>query len=162
MKRKVHWTILFLLLMGSSILCAGKASVPETRKTPPAENPPPFHDHAPTEPLPATLDPASLRDNPPAFVAYSLAARIRTVLYQVPCYCPCGRLAGHKSLLDCFTTRHGVSCKACQTEAIYCFEQHKKGKTPAQIREAMQKGEMWRLNLDKYVTRFLRKAQRSQ
>lgn len=162
MKRAVHWAALSLLLTGSSILCAGKASGPEIRETSSPENPPPYHDHAPTEALPATLDPASLRDNPPAFVAYSLAARIREVLYQMPCYCPCGRLAGHTSLLDCFTTRHGVSCKACQTETIYCFEQHKKGKTPAQTREAMQKGEMWRLSLDKYVKRFLQKAQRGQ
>jgi hypothetical protein len=153
MKCHIAKAMFSILLAASSTLYARNAL---------AQSPPPYHDHVPTEALPTTLDPASLGDNSSAFVAYCLAARIKEVLYQEPCYCPCGKLAGHQSLLDCFTSRHGVSCRACQAEAIFCFEQHRKGRTPAQIREAMKKGKVWRFNLDKYVRRFLEKTQKNQ
>src|SRR6266404_3754338 len=94
-----------------------------------------FHPSAPTGPLPLTLDPAQFRDRKKAFVAYSIARRIREVLYQEPCYCGCDLNKGHESLLDCYTTIHGVACPTCQMLVIFAFEQHKAGKTAREIRE---------------------------
>jgi hypothetical protein len=97
-----------------------------------------YHDHPPTGPLPATLDPKQFHDNNHyAFVCYSLAAQFKDVLYQLPCYCPCDKTEGHESLLDCFVGRHGVGCDACQREIILAYEEFKHGKTPAEIRGAL-------------------------
>src|SRR5262249_48888424 len=74
------------------------------------------------------------------------------VLYQQPCYCHCDRSVGHSSLLDCFTSKHGSGCNICMAETLYSFEQTKKGKTPAQIREAIQKGEWRQIDAAKYQT----------
>jgi len=110
-----------------------------------------YHNEPPTGPLPPTLDPAQFKDNRATFVAYALAAKIKEILYQVPCYCGCDKEEGHKSLLDCFTGKHGISCQICRKEAIFSFLQHKKGKNPAQIRRAMAKGKASQLDLTKYT-----------
>jgi hypothetical protein len=113
-----------------------------------------YHDRPPGDSLPPTLDPETFRDNPVAFVAYTLAAEVRVTLYQVPCYCGCDKGQGHQSLLDCFTGKHGVMCHVCQKEAIFCFLQTRKGKTPMEIREDMAKGKASKINIAKYVKRF--------
>ena len=118
-----------------------------------------FHNQPPTEPLSPTLDPAQFSDKPAAFVAYALAAKIKTKLYQTPCYCPCNREAGHESLLDCFVGRHGVSCHICQKEAIFCFVQSRKGKSPARIREEMANGALRTFDEAKYIPRFYAEIQ---
>lgn len=110
-----------------------------------------YHLDPPTEPLPVTLDPRPFLSYKPAFVAYSIAAKIREVLYQEPCYCPCDKVAGHQSLLDCFTTTHGYGCKGCQSEVFFIYEQSKSGKTPKEIREGMEKRQMWKLDATKYA-----------
>lgn len=110
-----------------------------------------YHNAPPTEPLPMTLDPAPFANNRSAFVAYSLARKIREVLYQVPCYCGCDRFSDHKSLLDCFTTKHGVGCHICQRGVIFAREQARTGKTAAEIREAMERGGLGGFDRDKYV-----------
>jgi Protein of unknown function with PCYCGC motif len=112
---------------------------------------PAYHKHPPKGPLPVTLDTGQFKDNPRAYVTYSIAAKIRELLYQEPCFCGCRKLAGHESLLDCFTSAHAVECHACQTEAIFCFEQHKQGKSPKQIRKAMFKFTWLGIDLDQYA-----------
>lgn len=71
---------------------------------------------------------------------YELAAQIRPVLYQLPCYCSCDTFAGHGSLLDCFVSAHGEECGVCQREAVYAFQQTKAGRTPKQIRASIIAG----------------------
>jgi Protein of unknown function with PCYCGC motif len=110
-----------------------------------------FHKNPPSSPLPATLDAAQFADNKAAFVAYAIAAKIRALLYQEPCTCGCDRNAGHESLLDCFTGNHGVLCRECQTLVLYIYQQHKAGKTPAEIRSAIETTDIRKLNLDKFV-----------
>ena len=110
-----------------------------------------YHDHPPTGPLPTTLDPADFTDNPKAFVAYSIATRIRELLYQEPCYCHCDQNEGHESLFDCYTRKHAVRCFACQSEAIFIFEQNKMGKTAADIRAALARGEWTNVDVGKYA-----------
>ncbi|MGA9209336.1 MAG: CYCXC family (seleno)protein, partial [Terriglobales bacterium] len=85
--------------------------------------------------------------NPFQVRAYELAAKIPTIIYQQPCYCRCDRSVGHKSLHSCFESTHGAHCAACMRELFYTYEQHKAGKTAAQIREGIIKGEWEKLDL---------------
>ena len=104
---------------------------------------PSYHAYALKPPYPATLDPKQFPDALNRNV-YALAAKVRPVLYQQPCYCYCDRHAGHKSLLDCFVSTHGAECDICQKEAVLSYQLTQKGKTPAQIRAAIIRGD-WRL-----------------
>jgi hypothetical protein len=76
--------------------------------------------------------------------AYMLAAKIDKVLYQQPCYCFCDRSVGHQSLRSCYESTHAAHCDACMKELFYTYQQTRAGKTPAQIRAAIIKGE-WQL-----------------
>jgi hypothetical protein len=82
--------------------------------------------------------------------AYAVAARVKKVLYQQPCYCHCDQSQGHGSLLDCFVSRHASGCDICVREAFYSFEQTGKGKTGAQIRAAIINGDWQSVDLAKY------------
>lgn len=121
-----------------------------------------YHDHPSSQPLPDTLDAAQFEGDHMAFVCYSLAHQIRQVLYQVPCHCPCDKKLGHESLLDCYVGKHGVGCPTCQKELLFCFLQSQKGKSPAQIRDAIAKGKAWKLDLVKYTERLYLQLQGKQ
>ena len=110
---------------------------------------PAYHTQVPAGELPQPMDPAEF-DNPVVKNSYAVAAKVKKVLYQEPCYCHCDRSVGHGSLLDCFTSKHGSGCNICMAEALYSYEQTKKGKTPAQIREGIQKGEWRQIDSAKY------------
>jgi len=112
---------------------------------------PAYHTQLPPGELPQTMDPAEF-DNAVVKNSYALAGKVKKVLYQEPCYCHCDRSVGHGSLLDCFTSKHGSACNICMGEALYSYEQTKKGKTPAQIRESIQKGEWRHIDAAKYQT----------
>lgn len=101
---------------------------------------PSYHAYAPMPPIPAMLDPNQFPDALNRNV-YSMAGKIRTVLYQQPCYCYCDRHIGHKSLLDCFAGTHGSECDICQKEAIFAYQMTQKKKTPAHIRAAIIRGD---------------------
>jgi Protein of unknown function with PCYCGC motif len=109
------------------------------------------HEGPPSGPLPATLDPklfpGTLNQN-----IYALAAKVKPVLYQQPCYCHCDREIGHTSLLDCYVDRHASVCAVCKMEAVYAYEQTKLGKTPAEIREGIIQGKWKEVDLTKYQT----------
>ena len=78
--------------------------------------------------------------------AYELAAKIPTVIHQQPCYCYCDRM-GHNSLHSCFEGTHGARCTTCLKELYYSYQQHKKGKTAAQIRSGIINGEWKEIDL---------------
>jgi hypothetical protein len=111
---------------------------------------PSYHAYALKPPFPATLDPKQFPDALNRNV-YALAAKIRPVLYQQPCYCYCDRHEGHKSLLDCFVGTHGAECDVCQKEAVLSYQLTQKGKTPAQIRAAIIRGDWRSVNLNPYM-----------
>jgi len=115
----------------------------------PDEQVPAFHKQAPQEELPATMSP-DLFTEPMVQNAYIVAAKIKKTLYQQPCYCHCDRSQGHKSLLDCFASKHGSGCGTCIYEDFYAFEQLSKGKTAAQIRAGIIKGEWKSVDAAKY------------
>ena len=78
--------------------------------------------------------------------AYELASKIPTVLHQQPCYCHCDRM-GHNSLHSCYENTHGAQCAICLKELYYSYQQHKDGKTAAQIRAGIIKGEWKSIDL---------------
>jgi hypothetical protein len=112
---------------------------------------PAFHAKAPQGDLPDTLSPTSFT-NVVVQNTYTLAARVKKLLYQQPCYCHCDRSKGHGSLLDCFASTHGSECGVCLSEALYTYEQSRKGKTAAQIRQGIEHGEWKRVDISKYQT----------
>lgn len=114
-----------------------------------ADDIPAYHSSAPTGPLPATLDPKQFPDARTQNL-YALAAKIKPVLYQQPCYCRCDREVGHTSLLDCFGDNHGSVCDVCKKEAAYSYQQTKLGKTPAEIRAGIMAGKWKQVDLSKY------------
>jgi hypothetical protein len=112
---------------------------------------PAYHAQAPKDALPATMDPQTFTQ-PEVMNAYAIAARVKKVLYQQPCYCHCDRSQGHGSLLDCFVSKHGSGCNICMNEAFYAYEQTRHSKTPAQIRAGIIKGEWQTVDTRKYAT----------
>ena len=100
--------------------------------------------------LPAILTKADLwgadAQSPFQTHAYELAAKIPNVIHQQPCYCYCDRM-GHNSLHSCFESAHGAHCSTCLKEAYYAYLEHKKGKTAAQIRAGIIKGDWQQIDL---------------
>jgi hypothetical protein len=119
----------------------------------PAEDIPAYNAAAPTRPLPPVL--AGDQLNGPYFrhqyqvVVYQMAAKIPGVLHQQPCYCRCDREMGHNSLHSCFEGTHGAACSTCMKEAAFSYEMTKKGKSPAQIRAMIEKGDWMSVDLEK-------------
>lgn len=107
-----------------------------------AEDIPAFGKEPPSGPLPTTLPPDQF-SNPDIRKAYAAAGRLKTVFYQLPCYCRCDHTENHKHLLDCFRSYHGAHCWACQREALFAEQEFKKGRSPTQIRDSIISG-AWR------------------
>ena len=112
---------------------------------------PAYHSGRPTGPLPPTLDPAQFPDVQTQNV-YALAAKIKSVLYQQPCYCHCDKEIGHTSLLSCYIDRHASVCALCQKEAVLAYTESQKGKSAAQIRKEILDGKWKDVDLSKYET----------
>jgi hypothetical protein len=135
---------MFLLALTMSAPRAGSqqdADVPAFNPTAPAK----------TTKLPAILrkDQLGIAEAPGGFQthAYELAAKIPDVIHQQPCYCYCDRTMGHKSLHSCFEGTHGAQCSTCLKELYYSYSMHKKGKTAAQIRQGIIRGEWKQVDL---------------
>jgi hypothetical protein len=69
-----------------------------------------------------------------AQLAYEAAQQDPRLLTQLPCFCYCDRF-GHKSLHDCFSSRHAIDCDICQREAVEAVRMVKSGTTPEEIRK---------------------------
>lgn len=80
-------------------------------------------------------------------VAYQMAAKIPQVLHQQPCYCRCDRAMGHNSLHSCFEGTHGAACSVCMREAVFAYQETKKGYTPKQIRAEIERGDWENVDL---------------
>lgn len=105
--------------------------------------------------LPAILSKADLWGSDAQYPfqthAYELAAKVPNLLHQQPCYCYCDRM-GHNSLHSCFENTHGAQCSTCLKELYYTYEQHRKGKTAAQIRAGIIKGDWKQVDLQAAAT----------
>lgn len=111
----------------------------------PSDDVPAYNAAAPKKPMKPVLSGDQLTG--PYFshqyqvVAYEMAAKIPGVLHQQPCYCRCDRALGHNSLHSCFEGTHGAACSVCMREAVFAYQETKKGLTPAQIRSRIEKGD---------------------
>ncbi len=99
-----------IALLGALAYWAGRSDRPLspslTDRQDESEVPPFFSSAEAAVPLPKTLSP-DLFSQTYVARAYRAAERIPGVLAQQPCYCWCDKF-GHRSLLDCFTTKHGA------------------------------------------------------
>src|SRR5262245_37878900 len=93
-----------------------------------------YHTEPPKDPLPPTLSPASFKGDRETQACYRMAGETKALLYQLPCYCACDKMEGHQSLLDCFTSKHGVGCEVCKREVAYAYRESRKGRSVDQIR----------------------------
>ncbi len=121
----------------------------------PADDMPAYHPSAPLKlsALPPILAGSKLTGEnfryPWQVHAYQKAARVGNVLYQLPCYCRCDRALGHTSLRSCFEGLHGAECSTCAKEGLFAYQQTRLGKTPTQIREAINRHEYESIDLEK-------------
>ena len=121
----------------------------------PADEIPAYHPAAPLKvsALPPILSGSRLTGEnfqyPWQVHVYQKAARIGNVLYQLPCYCRCDRALGHTSLRSCFEGLHGAECSTCAKEGFFAYQQTRLGKTPAQIRAAIERHEYESIDLEK-------------
>jgi hypothetical protein len=127
------------------------ASSPAVAAKIPKPDVPAYHAEPPKGPLPDTLDPAQFSDAETQNI-YTLAAKIKPILYQQPCYCRCDKEVGHKSLLDCFSDYHGAHCVLCKKEAAFTYTELQQGKTAAQIRKEIMDGKWKDVDLSAYDT----------
>jgi len=119
----------------------GQTDVPKFHATSPAKG----------QALPPVLTQAQLTENgatqPAQKESYKAAAKVPGVMYQLPCYCYCDRNHGHSSLHSCFQDMHGANCGTCMAEALYAYQQSKKGWTPKMIRDGIIRGEFKQIDL---------------
>lgn len=155
-RRTVAWSLPVFLLLAMTLYALGQAAHRGSEKKPEASGeaqktasepaprvPPYFKSAKAAEPLPAVLPASRFKDRPVVERAYQIAHLIPGVLAQEPCYCGCDVHFNHHSLLDCYTSDHTAGCAVCVKESFFAYELHKQGKTPAQIRAAIMRGE-WR------------------
>jgi len=121
----------------------------------PADEVPAYHAGAPLKvsSLPPILTSAQLTGSnsryPWQLHVYQQAAKVGSVIYQLPCNCRCDRALGHTSLRSCFETTHGAECSTCAKEGFYAYQQSKLGKSPAEIRAMIAQHAYESIDLEK-------------
>jgi hypothetical protein len=71
--------------------------------------------------------------------AYRIAAEIPKVLDSLFCYCYCKKNHNHKTLLTCYTNKHGSKCDICLNEVFYAYDLYNQGKSLDEIVIAVDK-----------------------
>lgn len=72
-----------------------------------------------------------------ASFGYAAAKSCPEVMEKLFCYCGCDLTDSHVSLLDCFTSIHGVDCHICQEEAILARKMNSDGSPIAEIQKSI-------------------------
>ncbi len=80
-----------------------------------------------------------------ASFGYASAKACPEVMEKLFCYCGCDLTDSHNSLLDCFTSTHGVDCHICQEEAVLANKLHKDGVPTSEIQKTID---------DKYSSQY--------
>lgn len=70
-------------------------------------------------------------------MGYMAAKAAPEICEKLFCYCGCDYTDEHASLLDCFTSDHGVDCYICQEAAIMALKMKRKGETLSNIQKAV-------------------------
>jgi hypothetical protein len=71
--------------------------------------------------------------------AYRIAAEIPKVLDSLFCYCYCKKNHNHKTLLTCYTNKHGSKCDICLNEVFYAYDLYNQGRSLDEIVIAVDK-----------------------
>ena len=71
---------------------------------------------------------------------FDMVREIPQVADGIFCYCGCDEIDGHYSLLSCYE-EDGMAqgCNICQGEGQMVYELHRKGRTLAEIRDAIDR-----------------------
>ncbi|MBU6452960.1 MAG: hypothetical protein KGS72_14340 [Cyanobacteria bacterium REEB67] len=72
-----------------------------------------------------------------AKAGYQAAKEAPEICAKLFCYCGCDLTDDHSSLLDCFTSDHGVDCYICQEEALVALKMKQQGKSLAEIQKVV-------------------------
>jgi hypothetical protein len=72
-----------------------------------------------------------------ASFGYAAARAKPEIMEKLFCYCGCDLTDKHQTLLDCFTSMHGVDCHICQEEAILAVKMDREGASMADIQKAV-------------------------
>lgn len=150
MKKLVGLLAMVIVVIAASAQWSGSLS---NHSGPQADDLPAYNSKPPVRPLPPVM--AGQQLSGPYFshayqaVVYRMAAKIPAVLHQQPCYCRCDREMGHNSLHSCFEGTHGAGCSTCMKEAVYAYKETRRGRTPAQIRAGIERGEWINVDLEK-------------
>ena len=143
---KSLWSLLLVMMIAITLFAQSDTPpIPAYHKAPPAKN------AKLAQILPREMLWGPAFENDYQVHAYELAAKIPKVIYQLPCYCYCDRI-GHGSLRSCFESTHAAHCSACMKELYFAYQQNKKGKTVAQIRQAIIKGGWEQIDLNTAAT----------
>jgi len=137
------------------LVLAGATAMSYAQWTNPSDDIPAYHPSAPLKltSLPPILSGSKLMGEMFRYNwqlhAYQQAAKVSSVLYQLPCNCRCDRALGHTSLRSCFEGLHGAECSTCAKEGLFAYQQTKLGKTPVQIRGGIERHEYESIDLEK-------------
>ena len=138
-----------------AVVVAGLTVASYAQWSNPADDVPAYHPNAPLKmaALPTILSGKQLTvqnfQYPWQVHVYQKAAKVSSVLYQLPCNCRCDRALGHTSLRSCFEGLHGTECSTCAKEGMYAYQQTKLGKSPAQIRAGIARHDYESIDLEK-------------
>lgn len=72
-----------------------------------------------------------------AMIGYAAAKAAPEVIGKLFCYCGCDITDSHISLLDCFTSIHGVDCHICQEEAVLALKMSRENIPVADIQKTI-------------------------
>jgi hypothetical protein len=72
-----------------------------------------------------------------AQAGYLAAQKVPEICAKLFCYCGCDLSDNHSSLLDCFTSDHGMDCSVCQDEALLALKMKNEGKSLGEIQKAV-------------------------
>jgi hypothetical protein len=75
-----------------------------------------------------------------AAIGYASAKMIPEICAKLFCYCGCDITDNHNSLLDCYTSMHGVDCHICQEEASLALRLHRDGVSMEEIQRRVDEG----------------------
>ena len=125
-RAKAYYLSLFALICASATVTVGAPAIAaETSKEPPKateakkdgskQSGKEGKDASKDTKLAPVLDPNKYFGK--AKLGYAAAQLCPEICAKLFCYCGCDETDEHDTLLDCFTTDHGVDCHICQEEA---------------------------------------------
>lgn len=146
LKNLVMKSILLAVLIFDFTVQTAQAETETRAPAPPAANQPTLSQPAANQaarekPASASLLIKSVLDPEKYFgkakLGYMAARLCPEICEKLFCYCGCDVTDEHSTLLDCFTSDHGVDCYICQEEALIALKMKREGKSLAEIQKVI-------------------------